>query len=36
MTATWHRVEYPIDQAAEAIRAAGLPAALSDRLYQGQ
>jgi diadenosine tetraphosphatase ApaH/serine/threonine PP2A family protein phosphatase len=36
MTATWHRVDYPIDEAADAIRAAGLPAALSDRLYQGQ
>jgi len=36
MTATWHRVDYPIEEAAEAIRAAGLPAALSDRLFQGQ
>jgi diadenosine tetraphosphatase ApaH/serine/threonine PP2A family protein phosphatase len=35
-TATWHRVDYPIDDAASAIRAAGLPAALSDRLYVGQ
>lgn len=34
--ATWRRVEYPIDAAADAIRAAGLPAALADRLYYGQ
>jgi predicted phosphodiesterase len=34
--ATWRRVEYPIDRAAEAIRAAGLPSALADRLYYGQ
>ena len=36
MAATWHRVDYPIDEAADAIRAAGLPRALSDRLFQGQ
>jgi diadenosine tetraphosphatase ApaH/serine/threonine PP2A family protein phosphatase len=36
MTATWHRVDYPVEEAAQAIRAAGLPAALSDRLFQGQ
>ena len=35
-TATWRRVEYPIDEAAEAIQAAGLPAVLADRLYAGQ
>ena len=35
-TATWRRVAYPVDEAAEAIRAAGLPAPLSDRLYYGQ
>lgn len=35
-TATWHRVEYPIDAAADAIRDAGLPAMLADRLYYGQ
>ncbi|MEA2398864.1 MAG: hypothetical protein QOK25_2420 [Thermoleophilaceae bacterium] len=34
--ATWRRVEYPIDDAARAIQDAGLPAALSDRLYVGQ
>ena len=34
--AQWRRVEYPIDVAAEAIRAAGLPDALADRLYKGQ
>ena len=36
MTASWRRVEYPIDEAADAIRTAGLPQALSDRLFQGQ
>jgi hypothetical protein len=35
-TATWRRVEYPIDDAARAIQQAGLPVALSDRLYYGQ
>ena len=35
-TATWRRVDYPIDRAADAIREAGLPAALADRLYYGQ
>ena len=35
-TASWRRVEYPIDEAAAAIRAAGLPRALSDRLFLGQ
>jgi predicted phosphodiesterase len=34
--ATWHRAEYDIDRAAEAIRAAGLPKQLADRLYYGQ
>jgi predicted phosphodiesterase len=34
--ATWHRTEYPIDEAADAIRAAGLPGQLADRLYYGQ
>ena len=34
-TATWRRTEYPIDSAAAAIREAGLPAALADRLYYG-
>jgi predicted phosphodiesterase len=34
--ATWHRTEYPIDAAADAIRAAGLPKQLADRLYYGQ
>jgi predicted phosphodiesterase len=34
--ATWHRVEYPIEEAARAIQQAGLPAALSDRLFHGQ
>jgi hypothetical protein len=29
-------VKYDIDQAAKAIHAAGLPAALGDRLYYGQ
>lgn len=34
--ATWHRTEYDIDAAAEAIRMAGLPKQLADRLYYGQ
>ncbi len=34
--ATWKRVDYPIAEAADAIRVAGLPRALSDRLFQGQ
>ena len=35
-TASWRRVEYPVDDAARAIQEAGLPAQLSDRLYVGQ
>ena len=35
-TATWRRVEYPIAEAADAIRVAGLPDPLSDRLFKGQ
>ena len=35
-TASWRRVEYAIDSAASAIREAGLPAGLADRLYYGQ
>jgi diadenosine tetraphosphatase ApaH/serine/threonine PP2A family protein phosphatase len=34
--ATWQRVDYPIDDAASAIRHAGLPDALAERLYYGQ
>jgi diadenosine tetraphosphatase ApaH/serine/threonine PP2A family protein phosphatase len=34
--ATWRRVEYPIDEAAEAIERAGLPRVLAERLYNGQ
>jgi predicted phosphodiesterase len=34
--ATYHRVNYEIDQAADAIRAAKLPDLLADRLYAGQ
>jgi diadenosine tetraphosphatase ApaH/serine/threonine PP2A family protein phosphatase len=34
--ATYHRVEYEIDRAAEAIREAELPQLLADRLYVGQ
>jgi diadenosine tetraphosphatase ApaH/serine/threonine PP2A family protein phosphatase len=34
--ATYHRVQYDIDRAAEAIREAGLPELLADRLYVGQ
>ena len=32
-TATWRRVEYPIDEAARAIEDAGLPPVLAERLY---
>ena len=35
-TAAWRRVEYPIDRAARAIEAAGLPTMLAQRLYAGQ
>lgn len=35
-TASWRRVDYPIDEASHAIEAAGLPQALADRLYLGQ
>jgi predicted phosphodiesterase len=35
-TAVWRRVEYPIDEAARAIEAAGLPMSLAQRLYTGQ
>jgi diadenosine tetraphosphatase ApaH/serine/threonine PP2A family protein phosphatase len=35
-TAQWRRVEYPIDEAAEAIAEAGLPQSLGERLYVGQ
>ena len=35
-TASWRRVDYPVDEAADAVREAGLPAALADRLYYGQ
>jgi len=34
--ATWRRTEYPVDEAADAIHAAGLPTQLADRLYYGQ
>jgi diadenosine tetraphosphatase ApaH/serine/threonine PP2A family protein phosphatase len=34
-TARFHRVSYPIDTAAEAIAAAGLPRRLAERLYTG-
>jgi diadenosine tetraphosphatase ApaH/serine/threonine PP2A family protein phosphatase len=35
-TATWHRVEYEIEAAAAAIRAAGLPETLAERLEVGR
>jgi len=35
-SASWRRVEYPIDEAAEAIQKAGLPRVLGERLYTGQ
>jgi predicted phosphodiesterase len=34
-TASFRRVEYPIDEAAKAIIDAGLPKSLAERLYQG-
>jgi diadenosine tetraphosphatase ApaH/serine/threonine PP2A family protein phosphatase len=34
--ARWRRCEYDIDRAAQAIRDAGLPAMLAERLYSGQ
>ena len=34
--ATYHRVQYDIDRAAEPIREASLPGHLADRLYLGQ
>jgi diadenosine tetraphosphatase ApaH/serine/threonine PP2A family protein phosphatase len=34
--ATWRRVEYPVEKAARAIEAAGLPVMLAERLYVGQ
>ena len=35
-SAEWHRVEYPVDEAADAIQEAGLPRSLGDRLHVGQ
>jgi diadenosine tetraphosphatase ApaH/serine/threonine PP2A family protein phosphatase len=35
-TAEWRRVEYPIEEAAQAIERAGLPQALASRLYRGE
>jgi predicted phosphodiesterase len=35
-TASYHRVDYDVDRAAEAITAAGLPSGLARRLYVGQ
>lgn len=35
-TASWRRVEYPVEEAAGAIEQAGLPRALSERLYRGR
>ncbi len=34
--ARFHRVQYPVEEAAEAIREAGLPSHLGDRLFKGQ
>lgn len=36
LKARFHRVEYPIEAAAAAIREAGLPSHLGDRLFKGQ
>jgi predicted phosphodiesterase len=35
-SARWRRVEYPIEEAAQAIERAGLPQVLAERLYIGQ
>jgi predicted phosphodiesterase len=35
-SAEWHRVEYPVEEAAGAIEDAGLPRSLGDRLHVGQ
>jgi predicted phosphodiesterase len=35
-TANWRRAEYPVEEAAQAIEAAGLPRHLADRLFIGQ
>jgi len=35
-SAQWRRVDYPIEEAAKAIEAAGLPQVLAQRLYTGQ
>ena len=35
-SAEWHRVEYPVEEAADAIEEAGLPRSLGDRLHVGQ
>ena len=35
-TADWRRVEYPVQEAADAIDAAGLPSSLGQRLFIGQ
>jgi predicted phosphodiesterase len=36
MNATYRRIAYPIESAADAIREAGLPPHLADRLFQGR
>jgi predicted phosphodiesterase len=36
LTASYHRIEYPIELAANAILEAGLPRSLAERLYVGQ
>ena len=36
LTATFHRVEYPVEAAAKSILDAGLPRQLADRLFSGQ
>jgi len=36
LTVAFHRVEYPVEAAAEAILAAGLPPQLGERLFQGR
>jgi len=36
LTVTEHRVAYDVDRVAEAVRAAGLPETLADRLHEGR
>lgn len=35
-SATWHRVEYPVERAADAVLRAGLPSTIAERLREGR